>query len=243
MLTGNQFRLLKVQSVLFTPGLSFNGGKVLAHLMRKWGDEFTGPPFAAELPKDAPPELPHVFLQSADGTRKLLAGPLRLDAIWLAKSSEDQLTIQTAASWSSEIFQQYVSAFEGTAGRLARTAIRLTSVEKPARLLAEHFCQDCWLARPFDRPHEFEVHSLKKFTLSGEFGVNSWVRCKTGPEVSDVRNPGAAPGTVVVEQDSNTYSESTLTGRLGPVEVRKFYESAPRSLDETFSLYFPETAE
>ena len=99
--------------------------------------------------------------------------------------------------------------------------------------MVEHFCKSEWLAAPFNRPENFEIHAHKTFQLRDQFKVNSWVRCKTGLE-----REGSNP-VVLCEQDINTVAAETDQETFSTLQMNTFFGMAADELDNILDLYFP----
>ena len=241
MVSSRDFQLVQLRASVFTPGLQFRSGKVLAHLLSRWSEIFTGEPITLPIPPEAPPELPHVLLKSETSELILQAAPIRLDVIWTRQDMNSSLDVPEHLQWASEVFKEYLEATGGTAGRLACIATQMVPDQAPAITLSRHFCQPRWFeeAGPLNRPSAFELHAHKQFLLGQWLEINSWVRCKTGLMEYGDEAKRTRLQVIVVEQDLNTLAEEMNTREFSAEEVARFYELMPQELEHILALYFP----
>lgn len=115
--------------------------------------------------------------------------------------------------------------------------VRVSAAADPARTLSQHFCRDEVLAGPINRPKEFELHALKRYSLDRGIEINSWVRCRTGVQQAAAQMPEQR--VIVVEQDLNTVVDGTQSREFAPDELDAFFKQVSGELDQILSLYFP----
>jgi hypothetical protein len=246
MPTANDFRAIRVQFVLFTPGLQFRSAKILANLLTKYESQFDGepitfPPFEAHkgpVPKGAI-ELqiePRVVLQGQEGKLRLMASPSRLDVSRESDTISEE-EIVTHLNWACDLGLSYLGFNDAKAGRVACIIHRLCDSEKPAATLSRHFCKEQWISGPLSRPSDFELHAHKRFPLPGLFEVNSWMRFKTVVSRDDT---GQKPNAILVEQDLNSLSEQIESREMSQTEIRKFFELAPGEMRHVLEMYMPQ---
>lgn len=231
MPTASEFRRIRCQASLFTPGIQFKAGRAMAYLLGKCADLDVEP---LSLPQIAglPPELPQVVIKTSDGSKVLQAGPSRIDIIHEADPIADPAAF---LRWASEILLGYLRSTSTIAGRIAYVSNAVVDVVDPAIVLSRHFCQKHWWSEPLDRPSAFELHALKKYHLPNLFEVNSWMRCKTVETAGTSGNALA----IVAEQDLNSLAEATDTLNLTPGQIQDFFLVAPEEMNSILSLYFP----
>ena len=82
----SDFTTVELQASVFTAGINFRTAKALPVLLQAWPQRFTNVVHASDLPPNAPPEIPHVIIQSGDARYKAQAGPARLDLFWLRQA-------------------------------------------------------------------------------------------------------------------------------------------------------------
>ena len=82
---------------------------------------------------------------------------------------------------------------------------------------------------------DFEIHSLKRYDLTAEIVVNSWIRCKTGRRT----DPDRTYPAVVVEQDINTLAELLAISNINSETRSLFFKTVPNEMDSILSQYFP----
>lgn len=236
------FEVVGVQAVIFTPNIqAFAPGRVLAAFITQQTARYNGPITSLPLPADAPPEAPHVLLQSADNMWRLQASPARIDSVWglpLAAGTpvEPASTYADLASIvaeSSQILESYVRTSNVKVGRLALVVARGYVTPNPAATLITRFCSEAAQREPFNHSSNFEIHNHKIYALSAiDLAVNSWVRCRTG----QFRGSPA----IGLEQDINTLEEAAAVTAFSAEQIRDFFRSAQQEADEILRLYFPE---
>lgn len=246
MPTANDFRAIRVQFALFTPGLQFRSAKILAHLLTRYESQFDGepitfPPFP--LQKGPAPKgvialkvEPQLTLQSQDGKLRLEATPGRLDVSKECEAISEE-DAERHLGWACDLGLSYLRFNDAKAGRVACIIHRLCDVESPAVALSRHFCKERWIAGPLNRPSDFELHAHKRFLLPGLFEVNSWMRFKT----AYVRNgEDPTPNKILVEQDLNSLGEQIESREMSEAEIRGFFELAPREMRHVLEMYMPQ---
>lgn len=240
MPTPSGFLLTQVQTTIFTPGLQFRRGKILGHLLHRWGDRFNGEPIAMPLPASAPPELPQVVLNSDDARYRLQATPIRLDLFWQSQDLDETVDWPVLVDFVVEVFSSYLEATGTSIGRLACVVTRMRHDPAPAMSLAKHFCKRQWIEGPLNRPNDFELHAHKRFLMGDRYNVNSWFRCKTGTVEQKHEDKQTRSEVIVVLQDFNTLAEELDTHEYTLGETAAFFHLAPSELDKVLNLYFPE---
>lgn len=235
MVRAANFRLSSIQLTIFTHGLSFNPSKILGSVLTKWGHLFDAAPVSMPLPSEAPSEIPRIILQSSDGHYKLELAPSRANMFWLRQAETDEIKADDFLDLATNLLCEYTATVNAKVGRIATVLNRYVKHENPGVFLAQHFCKDNWQTAPFNRPESFEIHAHKRYVLSNQFNINSWVRCKTGliklPDQQKI---------ILVEQDINTLPEETETKEFSNEQIKEFCEMVLEEFDSILSLYFPE---
>jgi len=239
LLTSSDFKITSCQATLFTPDGGLTTSRFLRDLFPKWTGRFNADPSVLPLPPDIPPEVPRIILSSSDTTWRCEIAPARIN-LFCRKTSEEGPYPDIGAFFAEvqTLFQQYAEVSQERIARLASVISRIAQHENPGLLIARHFCKERWDVAPFNRPENFELHAHKKYSLGGQFQVNSWVRNKTGmwtggKEVQPI---------VVVEQDINTLAESSPTQTFGIDEFKKFFLLTAIEFDSIMALYYPSEA-
>lgn len=227
------FRISAIQCVIFTPHLAFRSSDILAHLLKCWGHKFNGQPIATPIPDNAPAEIPIILLKSEDNSLRMDIARGRTSVLWNRTSEEGDPEVSLVVEQFQEILKDFTKHVNVLPGRLALILNRFLPVENPAKNLAEYFCKEAWLAGPLNRPEQFELHAHKRYRLVKRFDVNSWVRVKTGQQVSDDMK------VVLVEQDINTLAEELETKQFRPAQIKAFFQAAVSECDHILELYFP----
>ena len=236
MVTWSDFVLDSVQAAVFTPdGSGFASGKAVGALLPAFRDRFGGDMQALPLPAGVPPEIPHVILQSVNKQLRLQMGPARTDYFWTNEPSASPPPLSDLIGQAVEVLDRYAREMPMTVKRLALVVGRVCPAPNPAPVLVERFCNEVSRQGPFKRSENFEIHNHKAYTPAGlGYAVNSWVRCKTGLQAPDNRP------VILVEQDLNTLAEMVQSRRFSPADVRAFFETAGREMDEILRVYYPQ---
>ncbi len=236
MLQANDFVLMQAQASIFTPGMNFQTNRVLAQLLAQYADQFNGEPVTIPVPEGFPlaAETPRFILQSRDGSLRLQAAPSRLDVVRAGDTLNTTDPLPAFLDWCLGLFDTYLAVTTGRVGRVAAVVQRKASPERPARAVAEHFCQQYLLDGPLNRPSDFEVHAAKQFDLYEGLRINSWFRCKTAVLLPTRQT------IVQIEQDFNSLPEETETREFGQQERRRFFGSLPDGFQQVMALYFPQ---
>ncbi|MHB9026210.1 MAG: hypothetical protein ACYC7E_18890 [Armatimonadota bacterium] len=240
MLTSEQFEIHEVLTSIFTPGLQLIANDVVKHFQAHQEIVSTGELTVLPLPAEAPPEIPRVVMRSDDKEYTLQAMPSRLNLLWHKQQPDSQLDYEKHIEWVLGALQGYIEKFTIVVGRLACVTRRYVLDDRPSMTLAEHFCQEKWLAAtgPLNRPDQFELHAFKTFAL-GEEDVNSWMRFKSGSFSYAGPGPKIEKPAITVEQDINTMAEAAQTRKISNEEMGIFFRSMPSATIETLDLYFP----
>jgi len=99
MVTWQEFTLRSVQTAMFTPDRSaFAGGRVVATILRQFGERFSGDMVALPNPSNLPPEIPRIVLKSSDESQEVNAGPARFDCTWNRIDPDASVTLRQAGA-------------------------------------------------------------------------------------------------------------------------------------------------
>jgi hypothetical protein len=237
MLTYENFSsLASIQASIFTPTLISDHSNLLKKLFNLNTDMFDGAPTVLPLPQDAPPDIPRITLQNKANTLKLEVSLNRVNFYRLKGSREDFIIpiefYSTASSYLSSLLQE----IGAKCVRIAAVMKRYYRIENPASEIATHFSKESFLDEPFDRPSEFEIHSLKKCEIHGFDNVNSWVRVKSGI----IHEKGSTPKpAIIIEQDINTLPENMGATDYNETQINHFYNNINDEFENIIKLYFP----
>jgi hypothetical protein len=238
-LTFEDFHLFSCQAVLFTPDEEVSSAKLLKGLLpqTRWAERFDADPVALPSPAavvsvgpgiGTPREIPKIILQSKEpGIWRCQIASERINFYWQKQRSETpETTLVEFFSEASSFLCEYREFLRARVGRLAAILMRYAPHSSPGLFLAQHFCKDQLLEKPFDRPIDFELHAHKRYTLTGKFSINSWVRNKTGQLLAS----GERTSVLFVEQDLNTLSEETQKRDFTNEEIQDFFSTAATEL-------------
>ena len=224
----------QVQATIFTPSFIFSTSKILKKLMELTPDMLEGDPTILPLPDDAPHEIPRITLESKEKMYKLEVAPARINFFRTKIKKEDQVKPREFVQKAGEILISLLDGIGANCGRIAAVINRYSHQDNPSREIALHFCKDNFIKEPFDRPSEFELHSLRKYDFLQSLKVNSWVRIRSGRIKSE---KGVFRPVVFAHQDINTLAEETIT--YNNKEILSFYNGVCDEFDKILKLYFP----
>ena len=233
MPVASEFHMTRCQASFFTPNLQLNRARVLSHLLSEYGEQFDGDPIS--FPGNPPPDIPSIILRSADDSLQLQVSQSRLDVV---TDKRPMANAEAFLSWVTALGLSYLEKCQTKASRVACVLHHAIEVDKPAKELAVHFCQERWLNTGINRPEEFQLHTMKRFQLDDLFMVNSWIRCKSSLPVEIAPKDGAKP-SIVVEQDMNTLADPSETRDLCGDQIEKFFRIVPFEVGKVLELYFP----
>jgi hypothetical protein len=236
-LTAKDFDLAMCQAVLFTPDEEVSAPKLVKTLLPKWMERFDADPVILPHQEGMPREIPRLILRSRTDAWRCEIASARINIVW-QRPKVDMATpsINSFYEAAVRLLSDYYRLLECRVGRLAAVLRRYAPNQFPGVYLAEHFCKEKWLDKPFNRPENFELHAHKRFLLGEKFEVNSWVRNKTGNLSSEKdKQP-----IVLVEQDLNTPSEPVQDTSFTEAEINEFFPSVVPEFDAILRLYYPE---
>lgn len=224
----------QIQASVFTPGFIFSTSEIFKKLMELGPDLFDGDPFVLPLPEDAPHEIPRITLENKDKSYKLEVAPARVNFFRNKTREEDKIIPDEFVKVAATILTGLLDNIGARCDRIAAVINRFAYKDNPSKEIAVHFCKDNFMKGPFDRPSEFELHSLRKYGFPGSFKVNSWVRIKSGQMKS---KNGLSRSVVIAHQDINTLAEETRA--YTSEEILSFYAKICDEFDQILRLYFP----
>ncbi len=238
MVSWRQFTLSSVQTAMFTPDHSaFAGRRVVATIMRQFGERFSGDMQVLPLPPGIPPEISRVVLKSSDGSQEVNAGPARFNYVWNRVDPDASLTLRQALDQCVEVLEYYVRETSVRVGRLALVLQRACPNENPAPTLIQRFCTEESQREPFNRSVTFEIHNHKDYMPVREgvdYQINSWVRCQCGlvePEKTRA---------IVVIQDLNTMAADLEQRQFDADKIGVFFSMVCDEAEAIIKKYFPE---
>jgi len=235
-LTLKDFRLASCQATLFTPDEEVSTAKLVKGLLPSWVELFDAEPTSVPTLQGLPREVPRLTLESKSGAWRCEIASARINLFWRQpKADAPEQTLTQFFSKATTLLNEYRDFLGARVGRLAAVLNRYAQHPSPGLFLARHFCQERWLTGSLNRPENFELHAHKRFSLSGRFLVNSWVRSKTGRLSSGEENQPI----VLVEQDLNTLSEEIETQAFSKEDIDRFFSSTVTEFDVILRLYYP----
>ena len=224
----------KLQATVFTPNFTFSTSEVLKKLMNIEPSIFDGDPLVLPLPPDAPKEISRIILENKDKKYRLEVSPIRINFFRNQIDENDEIIPTDIITLATSFLTELLDIFGTQCGRIAAVLERNSIKDDAAKEIASHFCKDNFIEKPFDRPSEFEIHSLRKYPFLEKFEVNSWVRIRSGR----IRpKNGILRSVINVHQDINTIAEATED--YSKEDIMLFYESIYDEFDKILKLYIP----
>lgn len=238
MVNWRQFTLSSVQTAMFTPDHSaFAGSRVVATILRQFGERFSGYMQVLPLSPGVLPEIPRVVLKSVDGSQEVNAGPARFNCVWNGTDPDASPTLRQALDQCVEVLGYYVRETGVRVGRLALVLQRACPNEDPAQTLIRRFCTEESRQELFNRSATFGIHNHKDYKpdyKGVDYQINSWVRCQCG-----LVEPEKAP-TIVVIQDLNTMAADLEQRQFDADKIGVFFSMVCNEAEAIFKKYFPE---
>ena len=238
MVNWRQFTLSSVQMAMFTPDHSaFASGRVVATILREFGEQFSGDMQVLPIPPGVSPEIPRVVLKSGDGSQEVNAAPARFNYVWNRIASDTSPTLGQVVNQCVEVLKCYVGETRVRVGRLGLVLHRTCPNASPAQTLIERFCTEESQREPFNRSATFEIHNHKEYKPDHEgvdYRINSWVRCQCGPVESE-KDP-----TIVVIQDLNTMAADLDQCQFDADKIGVFFSMVCDDAEAIIKKYFPE---
>ena len=234
-----EFVMLKLMASAFTPDFSIGNKLLLINKFQELsGQKFDGEFFSGQIPQEAPAEIPRIILNSLNRCWKLEISLQRTNLVFLKPLASQIKTpsLKEFGTFAKDIFARYKSETDIRIQRLALVTERFFKPElPPSQYLAKKFCKNIYLERdkPFDRPNNFEIHSLKKYEREG-FNVNSWVRLKSGNLLDSTKTP-----ILIVINDINTlHLDEEPSIDFKDKDIIRFYEFFPDHVESIIDIYF-----
>jgi hypothetical protein len=236
-LNSKDFQLAMCQAVLFTPDEEVSAPKLIKTLLPKWMERFDADPVILPHEEGMPREIPRLILRSRTDAWRCEISSARINLLWQRPKVDVAIpTISSFYEGAVRFLSEYYELLECRVGRLAAVLRRYAPYQFPGLYLANHFCKESWLDKPFNRPENFELHTHKRFVLAEKFEVNSWVRNKTGTLSSEKEKEPI----VLVEQDLNTPSEHAQERSFTGAEINDFFSAVVPEFDIILRMYYPE---
>jgi hypothetical protein len=231
-----EFRAANLTALQFVPN-SISGGKIYRELPLTFLERFEGDPVIMPSFEGVPQEVPRLMLRSlATGWTCQFAG----DRVVLSRVevSVDDPGLNLAEFFrdACEIFLELNNVLHLLPNRFGVLSTRYVRHDQPGLYLSRHFCRDNLMdgpRAPLNRPENFELHAHKVYRMADAFGVNSWVRNKSGR--LSVNNAEI----LVVEQDINTISDGDNADGDNGNWTEIFFGAVAQELDQILDLYYP----
>ena len=185
-------------------------------------------------PADAPKEIPRITLDSKDKKYKLEVAPIRINFFRNKIDENDKIIPNDVITPAVSLLTQLLDSLGTQCDRIAIVIDRNSIKDDASKVIASHFCKDNFIKEPFDRPSEFEIHSLKKYSFLEKFEVNSWVRIRSAHMRYE---SGIIHPIINVQQDINTIAEATKI--YSKEDITIFYEKIYDEFDKILKLYMP----
>lgn len=227
--------IFSIQLSAFTPTKILSNSKILKSVMDIVPDDYDGEPTVLPLPEDAPPDIPRITFKDKNQKKIFEIAPSRVNVSLKDIDYQKDLYKSPLVREAESLLKSYLEKIDLECLRLALNISRGIFKEYPETELVYHFCKDKFLNEPFDKPSEFQIHSLKKYKLKDSFDVNSWVRVKSVTVNSGAHKKRA----VAFEQDINTLPELMNHISYDYQQISHFFSSAIGDADSILLKYFP----
>jgi len=232
-----EFSPIKFMAVIFTPDFAFGDKFSIINLFKELsGNKFDGELFSAPIPREAPPEIPRIILNSKLNDWRLEVSLERTNLIY-SNSAFSPITDPEALGFGKvarELFRSYKKKSKIKIQRLAFITERVAKIKKkaPSQFIADTFCKEDYLKEPFNNTESFELHSLKKYEFK-KFNLNSWVRLKAAL-LAEKQTP-----VLLAVSDINTLSLPEAPDvNFQLKDIDRFFINIPNHLENILSLYF-----
>lgn len=226
---------------IFTPEFSCGNKMSLIQRFQEWsGGKFDGDLMSIPIPQDAPAQVPRIILRSQDNNWVLEVTLERTNLYHLRSDDSplDDPDAQNFWNYVSDFVSSYKREDDIRIQRLACITERVANIAAttPSQYIANTFCKDEYLDRPFNNTNTFQLHAHKKYNTFMDFNINSWVRIKSANLPDEERTP-----VLHVLSDINTYSADDDPDRTFDLEdIARFFQNVPDHLECVFQLYFPQ---
>ena len=139
MVRGEDFQVVGIQVVIFTPEEQLTPAKFIASVVRTHATRYSGEVQAIPLPDRVAAEIPRVILQSPDQDFRLEAAASRINSHWISRTdSKAEVAERAAECW--EPVWRFVEENSITVGRIALIVRRILRDANPAQTLIDRFC-------------------------------------------------------------------------------------------------------
>ena len=232
-----EFSPIKLMAAIFTPDFSFGDTFHLINRFKKLsGNKFDGELYSANIPQEAPAEIPRFILNSQLKNWKLEVSLERTNLIFYNApfSSITDPDALNFGNFARELFRAYKKVSKIRIQRLALIIERVAKIEDEAvpQFIANTYCKDNYLEKPFNNTSAFELHSLKKYKFK-KFDINSWVRIKS-VQLAETLDP-----LLLMINDINTFSYIEAPDEnFKLADIDRFFKNIPNHIEEILSLYF-----
>ena len=236
MISAAEFNtIFSIRLSAFTPTKILSNSKILKSVMDIVPDDYDGEPTVLPLPGDAPPEIPRITFKDKNQIKYFEIAPSRVNVIFKNIDYQEDLYKSPFVNEAESLLKRYLDKIDLECLRIALNISHGMFKEYPETEIASHFCKDKFLKEPFDRPSEFEIHSLKKYKLKDAFDVNSWVRVKS----VSINHGAHKKRAVACEQDINTLPELMDQITYDNKQISNFFSSAIEDANSILLKYFP----
>lgn len=227
---------MSCQATLFTKPHQFSTTKLLKELFPSWETRFDKEPTILPSADGMPYDFPRITLQNSTGDWKCDFSNSRTNMYWQKTDVGNNISLPEFYKEASRYLGDYAEIADCQVGRIAAVINRFAQHDCPGKFLANHFCKEELLVKPFNRSESFELHAHKKYEISG-FNVNSWVRNKS----IRISFPGMEESpAILVEQDLNTLSEEASELVFDRDKIGAYFETCVPEFDQIIDLYYSE---
>lgn len=238
LISKNFSEISSIQASLFLSSFVFSTSKILKTALEASSELLDGDPIVLPVPDVAPHEIPRIILKKKDNTMRLELSPLRFNFFRIKTGDGDKILANEFLNTANKLLSEMVENIGSGVVRMAVVLERFCLIEEAASAIAAHFCKSDFMSEPFDRPSEFELHSMKKYKFLDSFEVNSWVKIKSGilQSKKEIHRP-----VIIAHHDINTLADLADTTIYANEDISKFFNNIFTEFDKILGLYFPLT--
>lgn len=223
------FLFNSMQGIIFTPNPPATSGKILGQLLAAFSDRYDGTPMMLPIPKEAPPDIPRLILQSADLQWAMDVSLNRVNFRWVQMSRDHSQTLEQFTDFYLKFVDRLLDIHPLIVDRLAFFCGRYFLTENSASIISSIFLKESF-RKVATVPESLEFHVHQKVKVAG-LDSNEWLRIKSGI----LSLPNAPQQKILyVEQDTNTLPEGAEQGHISIEQLKLFAGTVTNDSDARF---------
>jgi len=227
------FKVLRLQIALFLATMDQSDKLGIAqHIVGASAGLLDGEPVVLPIPKDSPPELPRILLQSKDGNYTCQVTGERIDLIFRETSGTPRLRLKDLLDQHVQIA---VSVAEVVSKEHKASMYRIgfvTELLSELEVSSNQFIRDRFLkTERFPLPYQTNINLLHR-SRTDTFDINRWFKISTLRNKEDPENDLA----LTVTFDINSLPERKYD--LDGLAIRRFCQHGSILIKEGLAEYF-----